>query len=227
MKYLKFYLAILLLSYAFLVSCAQVKDILGLPAAEVELSNQAKTYVYECPDGYRFTVSLDGGQAWLFLPEQTINLPSVPSASGEKYSKKQTTFWTKGDEARLESGSKVHVACKSNRAKAIWEHAKLNGVDFRALGNEPSWVLEIVNGNTIIFSDFYEKINFYVFKISEPETDPSKSTTIYKVKNESHLLSVTVIGVPCQDTMSGESFESRVTVELDNKVFHGCGKALH
>jgi len=226
-KYTKFNLPILLLSYAFLVACAQVKDILGLPGAKVVLSNQAKTFVYECPDGYSFTVSLDGGQAWLFLPEQTIQLPHVSSGSGAKFSKKQITFWSKGNEARLESGSKVHVACKNNQAKAVWEHAKLNGVDFRALGNEPSWVLEIVNGNTIIFSDFYDKINFYVFKKPEPEVDQSTSTTIFKVKNESHVISVSIFGTTCQDTMSGELFESSVIVELDGKSFKGCGKALH
>ena len=30
-----------------------------------------------------------------------------------------------------------------------------------------------------------------------------------------------------QDTMSGEAFETTVTVVLDGKEFRGCGRALH
>lgn len=227
MKHINIYLLLIFFAYTLLGACAQIKDTLGLPDAEVVISNQAKTYVYECSDGYSFTASIDGEQAWLFLPKQTIELPRVPSASGIKYSQKQTTFWSKGLEARLESGTKVHTSCKNNRAKAIWEHAKLTGVDFRALGNEPSWVLEIVKGNTIIFSNFYAKIHMYVFQKTEPEVDQSARKTVYKVSNEGHVLTVTIIGTSCQDTMSGESFESRVIVELDDKLFNGCGKALH
>ena len=121
----------------------------------------------------------------------------------------------------------MYLACKNNRAKAIWEHAKLSGVDFRALGNEPSWVLEIVNGNTIIFSTFFDRINVNVFKKPEPEVDQSAPKTRYKTKNELHNLIITISGKSCQDTMSGESFESSVKVELDNKLFIGCGRTLH
>ncbi len=31
----------------------------------------------------------------------------------------------------------------------------------------------------------------------------------------------------CQDTMSGESFETTVTVVLDGKELRRCGRALH
>jgi len=226
-KYSRFYLLGLLFAYGILAACAQVKEFFGLADTEVVLSNQANTYVYECPDGYSFTIAIDSKQAWLLLPEQTMKLLHVPAASGAKYDNQQATFWSKGEEASLEYDSTAHLACKNNRARAVWEHAKLNGVDFRALGNEPSWVLEIVNGNTIIFSNFYDKINVHVFKKPEPEIDQSAAKTIYKTKNELHVLSVTITGIACQDTMSDESFESSVTVEFDDKSFRGCGRALH
>ncbi len=224
MKCIKFYLPGLFF-FVLLGGCAQVKDLLGLPDSEVVLSNQAKTYVYECSDGYGFTTSIDGKQAWLFLPEHSIKLFHVPSASGVKYTNQKIMLWSKGDEARLENGTQEHLACKNNRAKAIWEHAKLSGVSFRGLGNEPSWVLELVNGNTIIFSHFYDKINVYVFK--KPEPDQIAAKTVYKARNDLHVITVTISGKACQDTMSGESFESSVTVKLDEILYMDCGRALY
>ena len=64
-------------------------------------------------------------------------------------------FWSKGDEAMLEVGKKRHVHCKNNRAEAIWEDAKLRGVDFRAVGNEPGWHLELTAGEKVVFVGDY------------------------------------------------------------------------
>ncbi len=227
MKTIRFYLLVLWLSFTLLGACAQVEstiDYFHIGTLEAKLP---KAYVFECADDYAFSASIEGTTAWLFLPEQTIKLPHVFSASGAKFSAKQTTLWTKGDEARLENNSIMHIDCINNHAKAIWEQAKLSGVDFRAIGNEPSWILEIVKSDTIIFADYYDKINKYMFTKPELDVDPSARTTVYKARNEWHTLSVTIIGTSCQDTMSGESFESSVTVELDDKSFNGCGKALH
>jgi uncharacterized membrane protein len=34
-------------------------------------------------------------------------------------------------------------------------------------------------------------------------------------------------GETCQDSMADESYETRVRVDLDGRVYQGCGKALH
>ena len=102
------------------------------PASEII----SRTFVYECPDDFSFVARTEAGKAWLFLPGNTIDLPLVPSASGKKYSNGNDTFWSKGEEALIETGNNKHAGCRNNRAKAIWEHARLNGVDFRALGKQ-------------------------------------------------------------------------------------------
>ena len=154
----RIYFLLLFFTYALLIACTPSKDKLKSTAKPILVSERAKTYVYECPNEYNFTVSTEGEQAWLFLPEQTIRVTQVPAASGTKYQDKQITFWAKGNNARLQLGKKTYEACTNNRAKAIWEHAKLNGVDFRALGNEPGWNLEIIRDETIVFSYFYDGI---------------------------------------------------------------------
>jgi membrane-bound inhibitor of C-type lysozyme len=151
------------------VNPASHKDVTVEPLQQRDQS-AAKTYVYECSDGYGFVARVEGEKAWLFLPRKTISLPHVPSGSGAKYSEDQITYWSKGDEALLEIGSEKHTKCKNNRAKAIWEDAKLSGVDFRAIGNEPGWNLEIIMRDRIVFVGNYGQ-NRYEFITTGPSVD--------------------------------------------------------
>ena len=186
----------------------------------------SKTFVYECQNGYQYTVNIEGRMAWLFLPGQTIGLPKITSASGTKYSNGLSTFWTKGNEARLELGSEVHKDCINNRSKAIWEDAKLNGADFRAVGNEPGWHLEIMHDKELVFTSQYGQTT-HIFSTSQRQIDPAARKTVYSAKEKGNSILITILGVTCQDTMSDESYESTVSIVLDDKSFKGCGKALH
>ena len=186
----------------------------------------AQAFVYECSDGYNFIASLEEDEIWLFLPKETVNLKQVPSASGTKYSKGSTVYWTKGDKATLNIGKVAHKDCKNNKAKALWETAKLNGADLRAVGNEPAWNLEISEGQKLLFITDMGKSR-YEFPKSERIANPSKRTTNYESRNDKHQLKVLINGESCSDSMSGELFESKVTVTFDEKIFNGCGKALH
>ena len=114
----------------------------------------------------------------------------------------------------------------NNRTKAIWEHAKLNGVDFRAVGNEPGWYLEIRNGDTILFVGDYGNFR-YKFVTPEPLTNQLERRTIYRTKANGKSLTVIIEGRQCRDTMSGESFGATVSVTLDQNTYLGCGRALH
>lgn len=127
----------------------------------------AQTYVYECPDGFGFVVRIEGETAWLFLPRKTLSLPHVASGSGARYSDGTVSYWGKGEEALLEAGDEVHRGCRNDRAKAIWEQAKLDGVDFRAVGNEPGWTLEIRWRERIVFVGDYGRSR-YEFPAPEP-----------------------------------------------------------
>ncbi len=229
MKWIKLknvYRIVWLSVYALLTACSQNLFQMGQSPQTTEFTSLAQTYAYECQGSYHFTASIDNQQAWLFLPERTVTLMHISAASGMKYSGERVMFWSKGKEAMLEIDSIIHKGCKNNRSKAIWEHAKLNGSDFRALGNEPSWVLEIIAGEKITFSQplVAKRLEF---TLPEPKLNQSARTTQYDTKDSEHTLSLVINGKSCSDTMSGEIFESAVTVILDGNTFKGCGKALH
>ena len=148
---------VLFCTLALLAACANTTTLDAVIAESLGPQSQTfpQTYVYECSDGTRFTARIEGEKIWLFLPNQTLSLPHVPSGSGAKYREGVIMFWSKGDEAMLEVGKKRHVHCKNNRAEAIWEDAKLRGVDFRAVGNEPGWHLELTAGEKVVFVGDY------------------------------------------------------------------------
>ncbi len=213
-----------------LAGCARSRvtdDTASQPTRDsAKATSRATTYVYECSAKRDFVVRTKGETAWLFLPSQTVRLSQVPSASGAKYSDGLVTLWIKSEEAMLEHGGEIRRNCRNNRAMAIWEDAKLRGVDFRAVGNEPGWNLEISAGGEVVFIGDYGQTE-YRFSTSDRSVDQDGRRTTYTVDDGNHEVVIVLEGRRCQDTMSGESFDTTVTVRLDGDSYAGCGRALH
>ncbi|UCG85887.1 MAG: MliC family protein [Gemmatimonadota bacterium] len=185
----------------------------------------AATMVYECGDDYRFVARIQGDTAWAFLPGQTVALLQVPAESGAQYELGGMALWIDGEGARLTQGDDAGWECVNNRRRAIWEHAKLNGADFRAVGNEPGWHMELYPDVVVLVAD-YGAVS-YEFATPEPTTDSSAIRTTYHSTNDSHQLTLVIEGRRCRDTMSGEEFAATVTVTIDARTLSGCGRPLH
>ena len=165
-------------------------------------------------------------KAWLFLRRDTIQLPPVPAASGVKFDNGEHVFWIKGDEAMLNTPKRKHKDCRNNLHQAIWEHAKLNGVDFRAVGNEPGWLLEISNKAEILFVTDYGQSR-YSFVGAGVSSATQGLTTIYEARNDQGQIEIKLTAERCGDTMSDEKFPVTVNVLLNQSEYNGCGKALY
>lgn len=184
------------------------------------------TGVYICDKGYRFVARYRDGDVWVFLPSGTVQLPQVPAASGTKYSNGEVMLWSRGDEAMLDAAGSRRAGCMNDRRAAVWEHAKLSGVDFRAIGNEPGWVLEISNRSDILFIADYGSRE-YRFADASMESDRGTGEALYRASAGADQIAIRLIAGECSDTMSGERFESAVSVELNGRRYQGCGRALH
>jgi uncharacterized membrane protein len=119
-----------------------------------------------------------------------------------------------------------HLDCELDRRASIWEHAKLNGVDFRATGNEPGWVLEVREGERLDLSYDYGQSSLSV-PIDETSTDTASRTTTFSGTAAGLKLTVTLSGEGCSDTMSDETFPTRVEVAFAERKLSGCGRPLH
>jgi uncharacterized membrane protein len=123
-----------------------------------------------------------------------------------------------------ESAPEDPVAREQELAQnSVWHKARLRGVAFRAIGQEPGWLLEIINDEEILLVTEYGKTrNAYPYV--EPQEDKTARKTIYQISDDTSIL---IESKPCSDSMSGESFEVTVTVMLGDKKLRGCGRALN
>jgi uncharacterized membrane protein len=196
----------------------------GQPTAAPEspAPRDAATYVFVCDEQTAYTVRATGAKAWVFRPEGTLMLPVVRGKTGVKYSDGAFELWIDGQQAQLgESGSKLQ-GCHNDPRRAVWERAKLDGADFRAVGNEPGWNLEILEGSRIVLVADYG-----ASRVERPLPQPLIDQEDRTTRWDAGELIVEVIGRPCRDPMSGESFESTVVVTWGERTLTGCGRALH
>ncbi len=209
---------LLLLATVFLLgSCAPFVN------REPDETVSASTYYFECDDQLSFVARVEEAHAWLFMQDVTVNLPRRPSASGKKYQSTGYLFWIKGDGALLESDRRRQ--CENNRGRAVWEAARLDGVDFRAVGNEPGWLLELAGDQVVLETDY--GTSRYEFRTPPADVDVAARLTRYQVVENGQELSLELKGQRCTDTMSGEIFPTRVSITLNGRILRGCGRALH
>ena len=117
--------------------------------------------------------------------------------------------------------------CETEEAIAkrdVWHAAKLRGVSFRAIGQEPPLLLEITDGKKILLvTDYGQKSTAYPYV--EPKVNQQQRKTIFSVKDQN--LEVIIEGKDCFDIMSGEKFDVSVFITLHGKQFRACGRALY
>ena len=106
----------------------------------------------------------------------------------------------------------------------VWHAAKLRGVAFRAIGQEPGWLLEITDGKDILLVTDYGQ-NRYEFPYVQPLVHQQQSRTEYVLDAADTIIEIK--GIPCRDTMSGEAFDVTVTIRMRDRVLAGCGCALY
>jgi len=98
---------------------------------------------------------------------------------------------------------------------------RARGVQFRAVGNEPGWLLDM-------FADRLElSYDYGNTTITAPRPAPSAQTaaiTRYDVQAEGRAIAILIRAEPCEDVMSGETFPSTVTVMVGAQTLEGCGR---
>lgn len=210
---------VLLLSAILIAACSQQAR---QSSAEMPELTAGKTLVYECGD-YEFVARTGADQIALYLPGDYRVLNQQKAASGTRYADDEVSLWSKGNEARLELGSSRIVSCVLNRSRAPWEEARRRGVDFRAVGQEPGWYLELTHDGQMLFVVQYGSQRVL---LETPDPSIVGGREIYEAAGPGHQLKVEIELHHCVDVMSGEVYTSEVNVHLDNNVYRGCGLAL-
>lgn len=185
------------------------------------------TFVYRCEEDYRFVAQAESGLIRLFLPDATRTLPQVRAASGAKYSDGAATFWSKGQDATLEIDGRAYRTCKNDAREALWEEAARRGVDFRAIGHEPGWYLEITEGNRIVLVTNYGTVRYEFDSPAAPAMAEQPKRAIYRALSEGREIIAVIEDRSCIDSMDGEKYEASVQVFVDSLALNGCGRRIH
>lgn len=96
--------------------------------------------------------------------------------------------------------------------------------DFRALGQEPFWSLQIIKGRELRL----ERPGREDLVLPAPAVrrDPATGRETCHVATDGGDMLVVIEPGRCTDAMSGYEFEARVTVTLEGEVLQGCGGPL-
>ncbi|WP_441000107.1 MliC family protein [Fodinibius sp. SL11] len=199
------------------------KEPVQLP--EFNTINTDQVFVYNCADSLQFTTHVTSDSAWLFLADTSVKVLPTRSASGARYEGGKYLYWSKGNEAILQKPKGSFMTCQSVPEERSWAAAKLRGVDFRALGQEPGWFLELQNKGQLKYVGNYGQDTITV-KTPTPDTDIQGKRTVYQAKDAQHVLKFVIAETPCTDSMSGFDFPQTVTVSIDGETYRGCGRYL-
>ncbi|HEX6308116.1 MAG TPA: hypothetical protein VFZ69_08010 [Longimicrobiales bacterium] len=110
-------------------------------------------------------------------------------------------------------------------SERVWEAARERGVAFRAVGQEPGWLLEVHRSGAVTLVTDYgadtTAAQLPVSAVQRPDT-----LTALRIGGAEGPLRVDIRAERCTDTMSGERFSRSVAVVLRGIEYLGCGRAL-
>jgi uncharacterized membrane protein len=180
--------------------------------------------VFDCGNGLVFMVRTVPGEATVFPPQtlggEAITLPQVETAAGARYAAGGVSYASNGGLASFEIRDRLFADCTSNPGAAPTAEGLRRGVVYRARGNEPSWLLEISQQQITLTTELGAHHTDFAYR--EPTIAGARTT--YRTFAGTQELLVVIDRMHCNDSMSGEPFESVVTVTFENATLFGCGR---
>jgi hypothetical protein len=120
------------------------------------------------------------------------------------------------------------IGIGADRALAPWDGVFFEltrDSDFRAVGQEPGWLLEIRHAREMrLITDY--GADTAVAPVPPAGIDSASGSRTYHAVAGARDLQVLIQPTACTDAMSGESYETTVTITLDGRAYHGCGGPL-
>ena len=182
----------------------------------------ASTMVYKC-NGYEFIARLGPGEMALWLPDRYVILSQTRSTAGVRYQESAIVFLLEDNETTLTLGGVQFRDCKLMPERAPWADARRRHVDFRAVGHDPGWSLEIQRDRQLRLVGDDDSLRVIT---QDPGEQLVEQGRVYHAVTECNDLRVEIVEESCTDSMTGETLASRVVVAIDGIILYGCGRNL-
>lgn len=106
----------------------------------------------------------------------------------------------------------------------VWQEAAGRGIEFRALGQEPGWYVEVGEGNS---SKLYAVLDYGERTLDIANAEALPGGTGYRgADTDGTEVVLRIEDRPCQDGMSGHRFPATVQLTVGGETYNGCGARL-
>jgi membrane-bound inhibitor of C-type lysozyme len=184
----------------------------------------ARTYVFDCGEGFGFVARISAEEAVLLLPEGEQRLVAVPTDTGARFTDGTVTLWMRGSEALYETPQALWKDCLNDPGRAEWEDARRRNVAFRALDRAAGWRLEIHrDGRVSLEAD--DGRSGVATLLEAVETSESGDALRYRTRAVPPF-EVLAETAPCRVPGGVEILEWRVTMGFGPHRLEGCGREV-
>lgn len=157
----------------------------------------------------------------------TLALQLQSSGSGAKYADTAgNTFWTKGDAAMFTLQGEDARDCKRTQLPSPWNGIRARGVALRAMGNEPSWFVEVDRGEA---PRLRAELDYGERKIEIAKVQPlapGNVTGFHGTTDDGLPLQLRLRRERCHDDMSGHPYPASAALTVGDRSFRGCAAFL-
>lgn len=158
---------------------------------------------------------------------QRLELPIAVSASGARYADDAgNEFWGKGQQdATLTLAGEERRQCTRTDRPSPWDRAADNGIIFRAIGQEPAWLVEIEEGGDDQGNALTAHLDHGQRLLEATDLQREDDAWSGQTTDGTGLV-LTVEDRECADTMSGERFQAAARLVVGDQPYEGCGAWL-
>ena len=163
-------------------------------------------------------------QATLSVAGRQVTLRHAMSGSGARYADDQgNEFWSKGDSAQLTLAGEERRDCSLADEPSPWDAAKARNVGFRAVGNEPGWLVEVTQGEA---PTLHAELDYGARKIDVAHAQPLADSGFQGKTAKGLPVTLRIERTGCVDDMSGTKYEASAVLSVGGKDYKGCGAYL-
>lgn len=181
---------------------------------------------FQCADlGVGAIFDEGGDRVRLSYSGQRLELPAVDAATGFRFADDAGNEFrgTGGDRTALTLAGQERRECHRSNRPSPWDVATDNGIDFRAVGQEPGWLVELVEGDGGATLTAHLDYGQHLLEADGLQRE-GDSWSGQAADGTSVTLAVEERA--CADAMSGEQFRAAATLIVDGEQYQGCGAWL-
>ncbi|WP_192036104.1 C-type lysozyme, inhibitor [Halomonas sp. YLGW01] len=180
---------------------------------------------WRCTPAQDLVTAFPAGELRLWSAHEAYRLKATAAASGSHYVEDDLSFREQGGEALVES-DRGRLECQRDQTRTALTRAQRPGVMFHGRGNEPGWTVRLAHDapRLSLLLDYGEREIEAPYRITSLDNERGR-VTLASGRADTPF-DLTLEARACFDSMSGEPFPVRVTLDVDGRTYRGCGQGI-